>query len=147
MKITRVSGFPGLYREELGKEGTRFRIVIRRHNEKTQEYFFFGAKKSEADALASAIERWKELRKSLPVLTRTTFAEIERRKSLTGIVGVRRVTQMARGHEYDFWRAVWTDRRGNRRARVFSVNKYGGDEAKKLAVKARREGLAERGDA
>ena len=147
MKIKRVSGYPGLYREELGKEGTRFRIRIRRNNETTQEYFFFGVKRSEADARAAAIKRWKELRKSSPVITRTAFAEIERRKSRTGIVGVTQVTQLVKGHEYDFWRAVWTDRRGNRRTRVFSVNKYGGKEAKKLAVKVRRKGLAERGDA
>ena len=147
MKITRVSGCPGLYREELGKEGTRFRIVIHRDKKLTQEYFFFGVKKSEADARAAAIARWKVLRKTLPVITRVAFAEIERRKSRTGVVGVTRVMQTVKGFEYDFWRATWTGRRGERHIRVFSVNKYGEDEAKKLAVKARRDGLAELADA
>jgi hypothetical protein len=93
MNVKHVSGFPGLFREELGKEGTRFRIVISHGKKKTQEYFFFGAKKSEAEALASAIERWKEIRKSFPVITRVAFAQIERRKSRSGVVGVTRVTQ------------------------------------------------------
>ena len=141
MKITRVSGFPGLYREELGKEGTRFRIVIHRNKKLTQKYFFFGAKRSEADALASALKRWKELRKTLPIISRVDFAQIERRKSRTGIVGVRRVTKITKGYEYDFWVAWWSDRRHNRKSRGFSVNKYGEEEAKKLAIKARRDAL------
>ena len=147
MKVERVSGYSGLYREELGKEGTRFRIVIHHNGETIQEYFFFGAKRSEADARAAAVTRWKELRKTLPVITRVAFAEIERRKSRTGVVGVTRVTTKSKGFEYDFWRATWTGRRGERHIRVFSVNKYGEDEAKKLAIKARRDGLAVLADA
>jgi hypothetical protein len=141
MNIKHVLGFPGLFREELGKEGNRFRIVISHGKKKTQEYFFFGAKKSEAEALASAIERWKEIRKSFPVITRVAFAQIERRKSRSGVVGVTRVTKKFKGFEYDFWRATWTDRRGVRRARVFSVNKYGEADARKEAEAARQKGL------
>jgi hypothetical protein len=141
MNVKHVSGFPGLFREELGKEGTRFRIVISHGKKKTQEYFFIGAKRSEADALALAIERWKEIRKSYPVITRIAFAQIERRKSRSGVVGVTRVTQKVKGFEYDFWRATWTDRRGARRIRVFSINKYGEDDARKRAEEARQKGL------
>jgi hypothetical protein len=141
MNIKHVSGFPGLFREELGKEGTRFRIVISHGRKKTQEYFFFGVKRSEAEALAAAIERWKEIRKSFPVITRVAFAQIERRKSRSGVVGVTRVTQKVKGFEYDFWRATWTDRRGARRIRVFSINKYGEDDARKRAEEARQKGL------
>jgi hypothetical protein len=146
MKTSRVKGYPRLYREELGKEGTRFRIVIHRNKKLTQEYFFFGAKKSEEDAFASAIKRWTEIRKSFPVITRREFAQIERRKSATGIVGVRRVTKTTKGFEYDFWVAWWSDRRHNRKSRGFSVNKYGEEEAKKLAIKARQDSLAELAD-
>jgi hypothetical protein len=78
----------------------------------------------------------------LPVITRAAFAEVERRKSQTGIVGARRTTSITKGHEYEFWEAWWSDRRHNRKSRRFSINKYGEDEAKVLAIKARREGLA-----
>jgi AP2 domain len=141
--MRRVPGFPGLYREELGKEGTRYRIVISRNRKKLQEYFYFGDKTTEADARAKAVRRWKEIRDSLPVITRAAFAQIERRKSRSGIVGVRRITSEVKGHPYDFWIAVFSDRRRNKKMRSFSVNKYGEDKAKELALKARRDGLAQ----
>ena len=143
MSNRRVSGFPGLYREELDKLGTRFRIVIKQGKKTTQEYFYFGAKKSEAAARAAAIERWKKIRESLPVITRAAFARIERCKSRSGVVGVRRITSEVKGHPYDFWVAVFSDRRGNKKWRSFSINKYGEDKAKELALKARREALAQ----
>ena|SRR6266496_237335 len=141
--MRRVTGFPGLYREELGKEGTRYRIVISRNRKKIQEYFYFGDKRTEAEARAKAIRRWKEIRDSSPVITRTAFAQIERRKSRSGVVGVRRITSEVKGHLYDFWVAVFSDRRGNKKWRSFSINKYGEDKAKELALKARRDGVAQ----
>jgi hypothetical protein len=143
MNLRRVQGHPGLYREKLGKEGSRYRIVITRNKKTTQEYFFFGAVRREAEARAEAIRRWKRLRRSLPAMTRSAFAEIERRKSRTGIVGVRRITEDVKGHPYEFWVAVWTDRRGKTKTRKFSVNKYGKAKAKQLARKARRRGVAQ----
>jgi hypothetical protein len=142
MTVQKVAGYPGLFREELGKEGSRYRIRIQRNKKPIQEYFFWGVKRTEAKARAQAIQRWKEIRKSLPVIDRIAFAEIERRKSRSRMVGVRRTTQTVKGHEYEFWEAWWSDQRHNRRSKRFSVNKYGEDEAKKLAVKARRDGLA-----
>ena len=139
--MRRVPGHPGLYREDVGDEGTRYRIVISRGGKKTQEYFYFGAKRSEADARAAAIRRWREIRDSSPVITRRAFAQIERRKSPSGVVGVRRITSEVKGHPYDFWIAVFSDQRSNKRMRSFSVNKYGEDKAKELALKARREAL------
>ena len=140
--MRRVQGFPGLYREDVGKEGTRYRIIISRNRKRIQEYFYFGVKRSEADARAEAIRRWKEIRDSSPVITRSAFAQIERRKSPSGVVGVRRITSEVKGHPYDFWIAVFSDQRGNKKMRSFSVNKYGEAEAKKLALKARRDALA-----
>jgi len=137
----RVLGCPGLYRENLGREGSRFRIVITRNKEITQEYFYFRIGQNESAVRNKAIRRWRAIRRSLPVITRSVFAQIERRKSRSGIVGVQRITDTVKQHPYDFWVAVWTDRRGQRRCRKFSVIKYGEDEAKKLAIMARREGL------
>lgn len=143
MNIKRVTGFPGLYREELGKEGTRYRIRISRNKKAIQKYFYFGVGQSEAEARAKAIRRWNEIREASPVITRVGFAQIERRKSRSGIVGVTRVTEEVKGHPYDFWVANFTDQRGNKRSRKFSVNNYGEDKAKELAVKTRLDGLAE----
>src|SRR5437762_724705 len=103
MKKKRVPGYPGLYREDLGTEGTRYRIVISSHKQIFQEYFYFGKKVDERTALQKAIARWKEIRKTAPVITRSAFAQIERRKSRSGIVGVRRITGKSKGHLYDYW--------------------------------------------
>jgi hypothetical protein len=143
VKTERVPGYPGLFREELGEEGTRYRIKIQHGGEAIQEYFFFGIKRTEAAARAEAKARWKEIRKTIPVIDRVAFCEIERRKGKTGMVGVRRVTKEVKGHAYDFWVGWWSDRRHNRKCRGFSVNKFGEAEAKKLAVQARRDGLAQ----
>jgi hypothetical protein len=142
MKPRRVPGHPNLYREELGKEGTRYRIVLSRNNQTFQEYFYFGKTRRESAARAAAIARLKKLHVSFPPLTRSAFAQVERRKSRSGMVGVRLVTDVVKGHPYDFWTAVWSDRRRNKRMRKFSVLKYGDKEAKKLAMRARAEGLA-----
>lgn len=143
MTKKRVPGYAGLYREDLGSEGTRYRIVITRNKKTIQEYFYFGKKTDEGEALKRATARWKEIRKTLPVITRAAFAQIERRKSPSGTVGVRRITAETKGHPYDYWIAVWSDTRHNKKMKKFSVNKYGEEEAKKLAFKARAEGLAQ----
>ena len=141
--MRRLTGYPGLYREHCGKEGARYRIAISRDKKKIQEYFYFGDKRTEAEARAKAIRRWKEIRDSLPILSRAAFAQIERRKSRSGIVGVRRIRKESRGHPYDFWIAVFSDRRGDKKWRSFSIDKYGEKKAKALAMEARRKGLAQ----
>jgi hypothetical protein len=54
MNVRRVPGYPGLYREKLGKEDSRYRIVITRNKKLIQEYFFFGGARREAEARARA---------------------------------------------------------------------------------------------
>ena len=146
MNERRVPGYPGLDREDLGKEGNRFRIVITRGKKITQEYFYIKEGADEAKVRDKAIQRWEEIRRVFPVLTRATFAQVERRKSPSGMVGVRRIVSIVKDHPYEFWIAVWSDHRGNRRMRSFSINKYGEKAAKQLATKARREGLEQMGD-
>ena len=140
MPNRRVPHFPGLYREQRQK---RFRIVITREGKITQRYFYFTDRDSEADAFERAKRIWTELRASMPLVTRHLNAQIERRKSPSGIVGVRRVTTPTKGHDYDYWVAVYTDSRGQRRTKSFSVNLYGEADAKKRAIEARKDGLAQ----
>ena len=142
MSARRVHRYPGLYREQIPSGEWRFRIVISHHREIIQKYFYFHDEASEARALARAKAAWTEIRKEIPVITRCWNAQIERRKSHTGIVGVRRVTKTTKGHPYDFWIAVWSDRRGRHHSKSFSVHKYGEAEAKALAIKARKDALA-----
>ena len=121
-----------------------FRVrMLQRSGETIQEYFPFRKFRGEAKALVAARRRWRELRQLSPRLSRQEYAEVERRASPSGIVGVTRVTKTRKGREYDFWCASYTGRDGGKCMRVFSVSKYGEKPAKELAVAARREGLAE----
>lgn len=136
-----INRFPGLYREDYGKAGQRFRILINHNKEITQEYFYFRDSASEAKAKKAAMARWRELRLIYPVITKRRFREVLRHPTKTGIVGVTRITTTVKGYEYEFWKATWTTRRGLKRARQFSINKYGEKVAKKLAIQARQEAL------
>lgn len=67
-------------------------------------------------------------------------------RNQSGVVGVRRHQQKDRCGEFVYhywvWVAQWTDGRGRRRTRSFSVQKYGEDEAFRLACEAREIGVA-----
>lgn len=136
-----IKGFPGLYREDCGKEGMRFRILINHNKEITQEYFYFRDSASEAKAKKAAKARWRDIRAVYPVITKRRFREIPRNTTSSGITGVTRIIHTVKGYEYEFWKATWTTLRGAKCSRVFSVNKYGERKAKKLAVQARKESL------
>ncbi len=136
-----LKAFPGLYQETSGDGTSRFRILINHNKEIIQEYFYVGAEKSEKAAKDAAIKRWREIRKKYPVLTKRKFREVLRKPTASGISGVTRITTRARGNEYEVWKANWTTRRGVRRSKQFSINKYGERKAKQLAIQARKEAL------
>lgn len=137
----KVNRFPGLYRETNSKGESRFRIVINHNKEIIQEYFYFGANATEKEAEKAAKERWREIRKKIPVLTKRRFREVLRKPTASGIPGVNRITTYSKGHEYEVWKASWTTRSGVRRSKQFSINKYGVRKAKRLAIEARKEAL------
>lgn len=62
-------------------------------------------------------------------------------KNRSGVVGVSQVTVLTNGAEYRFWQATWSPAPGRRRCVKFSVMRYGGQEAFRLAVKAREKGI------
>lgn len=77
-----------------------------------------------------------------------TLAELSRRPSTrnkSGTVGVRLHQQKdSRGtyeYHYWYWVAQWTDGRGNRKTKSFSVHQHGDDEAYRLAREARQKGI------
>ncbi|HKG21745.1 MAG TPA: AP2 domain-containing protein, partial [Blastocatellia bacterium] len=62
-------------------------------------------------------------------------------RNTSGKVGVSRSTSRSGDRVYEYWQASWNDSKGERRSAKFSVNKYGEEKARRMAVKARREGL------
>lgn len=82
-----------------------------------------------------------------PPTSRRQFAEVRRRNNKTGITGVYRFAKSYRlrdGTEREtwYWEANWPTERGKSGKATFSVNRYGEDLARQLAIRARAAGLA-----
>jgi hypothetical protein len=100
----------------------------------------------EDQSYQAAEEFHRQLVAYFPPRTRKEHSE-QRRKNSREIIGISRVTKMVKNKEYHFWRASWTDvSLGRPRNTSFSINKYGEEEAKRLAIEARRAHLEELGD-
>lgn len=136
-----LKNFPGLYHEDLGPNGCRYRILIHHKKKIIQEYFYFRGPSLERKAKAAAKQRWREIREVVPVITKRRFREIVRQPNAVGIPGVTRIITSVKGYEYEFWKAIWTNLDGTRQSKQFSVNKYGEKKAKRLAVAARKAAL------
>ncbi|HXT38791.1 MAG TPA: hypothetical protein VN887_02090 [Candidatus Angelobacter sp.] len=72
---------------------------------------------------------------------RRWWAEIPRRKSRSGIVGVHPTTLRREGRARKYWMATWSPEPYKAVRRVFSVSRHGERKARSLAIRARREGL------
>lgn len=67
-------------------------------------------------------------------------------RNTSGIVGVRRGVYHdgVESHApYEFWTAQWLDGHGRQHTRSFSIARYGEQDARRLAIMARKEGVAE----
>ncbi len=138
-----VKNYPGLYKENYGKSGNRYRILINHNKQQIQEYFSFSYPADQNKTKLAAMKRWRQLREKYPVLTKRGFRELARRTSDSGLIGVRRIIKTNNENEYVFWASSWTDKKGRRKTRSFSVNQYSEKGAKKLAIEARNKGLDE----
>jgi hypothetical protein len=98
--------------------------------------FSDGTYGSPEQSRAAAQEYYDELRTSFPPPTYEEFLALNKPKS--GIHGVRRATVSNKGFLYDVWTAQWT-LNGKSYLRTFSINKYGEEIAKELAIKSRND--------
>ena len=118
---------------------------MQRRGEKTEKFFSDFAYEGKRAALQAA----KEFRDQLEQQYRKyTVKELSAQPSIrnrSGVVGVRLHHQKDRRgdfeYQYWYWVAQWTDGRGRRRTRSFSVHQHGEDEAFRLACEARRKGV------
>jgi hypothetical protein len=65
-------------------------------------------------------------------------------RNTSGKVGVSRTSYGSESQTNEYWQAAWVDHKGRRKSAKFSIKKYGEDKAKRLALRARRQGLLER---
>jgi len=120
-------------------------VRLQCRGEKFSGFFKDSDYASKNAALNAARRFYNKLRKEHPKLTRQENAE--RKTARTGeIIGVRRLLKIDKrweGNTYEVWEAKWSHKKYQRRVRTFSIEKYGEEKAKKLAIEARLQGLAE----
>jgi hypothetical protein len=63
------------------------------------------------------------------------------KNNTSGIVGVKLQVTVNKHGTYESWVATWSDGFGNNTSKTYSTIKYGFEEAKQLAIKAREDGL------
>ncbi len=135
--------------ETKGKTGKSFggwEVRLQRKGEKTEKFFSdkkFGGRRA---ALRAAKEFRDELEEKYSKYTVEELAESPSKRNKSGVVGVRLHQQVDQRGDYEYhywyWVAQWTDGRGRRRTRSFSVHQHGDDEAFRLACQARADGVA-----
>ena len=119
-------------------------VRIQRNGVMYSEFFKDSDYESKWAALNAARNHYFKLAREHP---RSRKAYAERMTHRSGIVGVRRVIKPSKGHEYESWIATWSPRMGaNQKTKSFSIDKYGEKEAKRLAIEARKKGVAEMKD-
>lgn len=98
-------------------------------------------------ALAAAREYRDELEAEYPHYSRKEVARIKSERNTSGVVGVRLSEETddrwPSKPVYLYWVAQWSPSPGVRKTKRFSVNKYGEEEAFRLALAARRKGVRE----
>lgn len=121
-------------------DGWQVRLLCR--GETFSQFFKDSDYVSKETALKAARKYYRQLTSEHPKMSRQENAE--RKTSRTGeIIGVRRLLKPRFGHTYEVWEAKWSPKKYQRLVRTFSIEKYGEEEAKRLAVEARLKGLAE----
>jgi len=139
--------YPGVSRiDQPEKHNHGFYVRLTRNGKRFAKFFSDIGYGSKEKALSSARRHYAELEKKNPPMSRKAFAQIERRASKTGIVGVSKITKIVKGRAYKFWQATWSPVAGAVRKQAFSIKKYGEAKAKTLAIKARKKGLNEMKD-
>lgn len=123
-------------------------VRLQWRGEKFSRFFKDADYGGKSGALKSARQFNRELRSTYPKPTRQENSQ--RQTARTGkIIGVRRLVKTDKRWEnltYEVWEARWSHKKYQRRVRTFSIEKYGEEEAKKLAIEARQQGLSEMGE-
>ncbi len=120
-------------------------VRFQRKGEKIEKFFSdskFGGRRG---ALTAAKNYRDELEASHSRYSVEELSKNPSKRNTSGMVGVRLHKQIdSRGdyeYHYWYWISQWTDGRGRRRTKSFSVHQHGDKEAFRLACEARAEGV------
>lgn len=128
-----------------GKVNGGWQVRIQRRGHKIDKFF----SDSEYGGKRPSLQGAKEYRDYFEAHLRTysvkELAAVPSSRNRSGIVGVRLHQQKDRRGEFEYqywyWVAQWTDGRGRRRTKSFSVHQYGDEEAYRMAREARHYGV------
>jgi hypothetical protein len=122
-------------------------VRMQRRNQKIERFFSDSIYQGRRNSLAAAKEFRNQIETEQRDFTVKELANFPSARNQSGVVGVRLHREIKTRGEYEyhywFWVAQWIDGRGKRKTRSFSVHYYGDEEAYRLAVAARRKGVAQ----
>lgn len=148
MPAPNIPSNPLRYIQRIDKEHHTWKVSIRRATQLVHRYFTDSVYGGPVQALAAAMA-WRDT--TVAELTGVDYGlwrrDLNRPNNTSGIVGVYRgVMRSKRGKQVRkqaYWCGYWQNTNGKRSSRSFSINKYGEEGAKQLAIRARQEGMAD----
>lgn len=143
--MNRPSLTPGICRiDQPEKRNHGFFVRLQRRGKIHSAFFADKQHGGRENALAAARAHYQKLQAKLGPpkrMARRWWAEIQRRKGSSGIVGVQRVVVRRGRWVRNYWMATWSPEPYVVRRKAFSIERYGARKAKRLAIRARRAGL------
>ena len=128
-----------------GKVTGGWSMRIQRRGKKIEEFFSDQRYSGKRNALVAAQQRRDDIEYHSPRYSAEERADHPSSRNRSGMVGVRLHQQKDIRGEYEYsywyWVAQWTDGRGRRRTRSFSIHSHGDEEAYNRACEARLKGL------
>ena len=118
--------------------------IQRRGRKVCSQHFYDSDYPSPAAALRAAKDFRDRMLAENPKISRQEFAQRKIRKSLSGEIGVQKITKKTDNKiTVVGYRARWIPKKGGKRASAtFTIREYG-KKAKKLALEARARGVAQ----
>jgi hypothetical protein len=127
--------------DQAGKRTHGFFVRLTRKGKVYSAFFADKSLGGKARARTAARKHYQMLLQKHGAMSRRKWAQIQRRKGASGVMGVRKVAIERGGRSYLFWMASWSPSPHVVRRRIFSVRKHGSKKAKTLAVTARQAGV------
>ena len=123
-----------------------WRVSLRRHGRSHIRNFPDKKYGSQLQALGSAIVFRDQLLLTHPPISRKEVCSVLRSNNISGMTGVCTYAKRYRRRddtikENWYWEASWPNEHGESVKAIFSVNTYGDTVARKMAIRARQDGL------
>jgi len=138
-KAKRNAGISRIDQREKRTHG--FFVRLSRKGKLRSAFFADKSHGGKRNALKAAQKHYRKLLRKYGRMSRRAWAQIERRKSRSGVTGVREAVVKRGRRKLAYWMATWSPSPYVVRRKLFSTLKYGWKKARGFAMKARRAGV------